>query len=45
MTFQTDLKKLCACSEAVDWVGGRDLSTAWEECANTQWAAGAAGDR
>src|SRR5271165_5649285 len=31
------LRKLNACEPAVNWVGDRDLKTAWEECPNIQW--------
>jgi hypothetical protein len=32
MKFQDQLKKLGACSDAVEWVGNRDEKTAWAEC-------------
>jgi hypothetical protein len=31
------LEKLGACSDAVTWVGNRDLKTAWAECPRADW--------
>jgi len=31
------LKKLGACKEAVEWVGDRDLQTAWKDCERGDW--------
>ena len=31
------LKKLGACSVAVDWTNGADLETAWEKCERADW--------
>jgi hypothetical protein len=31
------LEKLGACSDAVTWIGNRDLKTAWEECPRADW--------
>uniref|UniRef100_A0A6M3KQE0 Uncharacterized protein n=1 Tax=viral metagenome TaxID=1070528 RepID=A0A6M3KQE0_9ZZZZ len=33
----TELKKLSACEEAVKWVDGFDLKTAWDECERADW--------
>jgi len=37
MKFKEQLEDLNACEEAVEWVGDRDLKTAWEECARGDW--------
>src|ERR1035437_29514 len=31
------LKKLGACSAAVEWLGDRDLETCWKECPRGEW--------
>ncbi len=31
------LKSLGACSEAIEWLGKRDLATAWKECERPDW--------
>ncbi len=35
--LKTLLTKLGACSEAKDWIGSRDLATAWKECERIDW--------
>ncbi len=35
--LQEALTKLNACSGAVEWVGDRDLATAWKECNRADW--------
>lgn len=35
--IRESLKKLGACPEAVQWVGERDLPTAWAECERADW--------
>ena len=44
----TDLQKLLtrlsACKEAVEWVGERDLPTAWAECERADWMLWLAGN-
>ena len=37
MTFQDQLKKLGACSDAVEWVGNRTAQKAWDECKKGNW--------
>ena len=37
MTFQEKLKKLKACSDAVEWVGNRTAKQAWNECQRGDW--------
>ena len=37
MKFKEQLEDLSACEESVEWVGDRDLKTAWEECARGDW--------
>jgi len=37
MKFKEQLEDLNACEEAVEWVGDRDLKTAWEECVRGDW--------
>ena len=37
MRFRDELITLDACSPAVDWVGERDLKTAWLECERADW--------
>jgi hypothetical protein len=37
MRFKDQLEGLGACKEAVEWVGDRDLTTAWEECVRGDW--------
>lgn len=37
MTFADQLVSLGACSEAREWVGARDLATAWSECQRGDW--------
>jgi hypothetical protein len=36
-TLLARLKKLNACTEAVNWIGARDLETAWDECPRLDW--------
>jgi hypothetical protein len=31
------LKRIQACKEAIEWVGKKDLKTAWKECDNACW--------
>ena len=38
------LRKLEACAEAVEWVGKRDLATAWAECERADWLLWLAGN-
>lgn len=35
--FKEKLKELNACQEAIDWIGDRDLQTAWNECERVDW--------
>lgn len=37
MTLREKLLKMEACSEAIEWVGDRDLATAWRECVEGAW--------
>lgn len=37
MKLKDKLIKLGACSEAVYWVGDRDIKTAWAECERADW--------
>jgi hypothetical protein len=37
MTFAEQLKAMGACASARDWVGARDLPTAWAECQEPSW--------
>jgi hypothetical protein len=37
MTLKILLASIDACSEAVQWVGDRDLKTAWSECDRGDW--------
>ncbi len=37
MTLVEQLKRLNACSEALDWVGNRTLERAWNECEDIEW--------
>src|SRR5271154_5536938 len=37
MSLKSKLKALGACEEAVEWVGDRQLSTAWSECERGDW--------
>ena len=37
MIFKNRLIKLDACPGAVEWVGDRDLKTAWAECDRADW--------
>ena len=36
-TFASTLKAMGACCGAVEWVGDRDLATAWAECEMSEW--------
>ncbi len=36
-TLVEQLKRLNACSEALDWVGNRTLERAWNECEDIEW--------
>jgi len=38
-TLRDKLQRLGACREAIDWVGERDLETAWRECNRADWMA------
>lgn len=35
--MKTQLLEMNACREAVEWVGDRDLATAWAECERGDW--------
>ena len=35
--MKKQLNKLNACNEAVNWVGEKDLKTAWQECERGDW--------
>jgi hypothetical protein len=35
--LRESLRRLGACAEAIDWVGERDLDTAWRECTRVDW--------
>ena len=37
MTFQEELKKLNACSAAVEWVGNKTENEAWDTCKRGDW--------
>src|SRR5579863_714630 len=37
MTLKKLLASLGACQEAVQWIGERDLKTAWAECERGDW--------
>ena len=37
ISFASKLEAMGACGAAVEWVGGRDLSTAWAECEHPGW--------
>lgn len=37
MKLKDELKKMCACSEAMDWVEDRTLKQAWAECERADW--------
>jgi len=37
MTLRQHLQRLKACSEALEWVGDRDLEQAWAECHRGDW--------
>jgi len=37
MTLKDDLIAMGACQKIIDWVGDRDLATAWAECPNAAW--------
>jgi hypothetical protein len=37
MTLQDQLSSINACAEAIQWVGERDLQTAWNECPRGDW--------
>ena len=37
MKIKAYLRKLGACEDALEWVGDRDLATAWEECERSDW--------
>ena len=36
-TFQSKLRAMHACGEAIRWVGDRDLETAWAQCHKGNW--------
>ena len=36
-SFADRLRELEACEDSVEWVGDRDLSTAWSECETPEW--------
>src|ERR1700690_807931 len=37
MKFSEQLRALGACINAVEWVGDKDLQTAWETCERSDW--------
>lgn len=37
ITFTEQLQKLCACSEAVEWVNGRGLRKCWQVADRADW--------
>ena len=37
MTLRDKLRILGACGEALDWIGEKDISTAWIECPHPRW--------
>lgn len=37
MKFRNELRKMYACNAAQEWVGERDLATAWHECQRADW--------
>lgn len=37
MTLRDQLVGWNACQEAIDWLGDRDLETAWRECERADW--------
>ena len=37
MTFAEQLRKMNACTNAVEWVGTRTLEQAWKECERSDW--------
>ena len=37
MTFKEQLIQQGACAPAVEWVGDRDIATAWAECPRGDW--------
>ena len=37
MTFREQLVRLNACEEAREWVGDRDIESAWSECERGDW--------
>lgn len=37
LTFQDHLEEMGACTEARDWVGGKNLVEAWAQCEQAQW--------
>jgi hypothetical protein len=37
MKFKNELVKIGACQIAINWVGDRDIITAWKECDNINW--------
>jgi len=37
MTLKDDLIAMDACQKIIDWVGNRDLATAWAECPDATW--------
>ena len=37
MTLKDDLIAMDACQKIIDWVGDRDLATAWAECPDATW--------
>jgi hypothetical protein len=37
MSFKEQLIDMKACSEAIEWVGGRTLAEAWSECPRGDW--------
>ena len=45
MVFQESIRAMDACREAVRWVNGRDLRTAFTECQRGDWMLWLAGRR
>jgi len=37
MKFQDKLRRMYACSTAVNWVGNKSFATAWDECPYGSW--------
>lgn len=37
MTAHDKLIRMNACRAAVDWIGGRTIEQAWQECRRSEW--------